>query len=169
MAARLACSWGKESMMKMFILACVLGGALIGSDGTLAQEPGNPDDEAAFLQAYADQEGVIARPSGLLIKILERGDGLLPHKTSKVKVHYEGQLINGFVFDTSRRSGNTPAEFRVNNVIPGWTEALLLMQSGSIWEIVVPANMGYGQQGVGDGHIPPGATLKFRIELLDVL
>ena len=83
-----------------------------------------------------------------------------------VKVHYEGRLIDGTVFDSSIERG-VPAEFPVNRVIAGWTEALQLMTVGSQWELYIPADLAYGAQGAG-GVIGPNATLIFKVELLDI-
>lgn len=130
-------------------------------------EDGATDPDLLYLQENAKKEGVIVRPSGLQIRIIKRGDGDLPGPNSKVGVHYEGRLVSGAVFDSSYQRGS-PASFPVGEVIRGWTEALILMQVGSVWEIVVPASIGYGDGGAGDA-IPPGATLIFKIELLAIL
>lgn len=125
------------------------------------------DPDLLYLQENAKKEGIIIRPSGLQIRIIKRGDGDLPDPTSTVGVHYEGRLVSGAIFDSSYERGS-PARFPVGDVIRGWTEALILMQVGSVWEIVVPASIGYGDDGAGDA-IPPGATLIFKIELLSIL
>lgn len=131
-----------------------------------ADEGGATDPNLLYLQENAKREGVIVRPSGLQIIIKKRGDGDLPDPTSTVEVHYEGRLIDGTIFDSSYSRG-APAVFTVDGVIRGWTEALILMQAGSVWEIVMPASIGYGEDGAGD-TIPPGATLIFKVELLAV-
>lgn len=137
------------------------------ADAQQDDEADATDPNILYLQEYAKREGVIVRPSGLQIRIIKRGDGDLPDPDSTVGVHYEGRLIDGSVFDSSYERGQ-PAKFPVTGVIRGWTEALILMQVGSVWEIVVPAEIGYGDDGAGDS-IPPGATLIFKIELLSVL
>ena len=155
-------------------LAQCLAGALLATmlsstvvDAQQAEDDGATDPNILYLQENAKREGVIVRPSGLQIRIVKRGDGDLPDPTSTVGVHYEGRLVSGEVFDSSYERGQ-PARFPVTGVIRGWTEALILMQVGSVWEIVVPASIGYGDDGSGD-VIPPGATLIFKIELLAVL
>ena len=85
-----------------------------------------------------------------------------------MQVQYEGKLIDGSVFDSSFERG-APAEFQVMGVIDGWMEALLMMQIGSKWELVIPAKIAYGDRGAGDGVIPPGATLIFEVELVAIL
>ena len=87
----------------------------------------------AFLAENAKKEGVICLPSGLQYKVLKQGDGIVPQKTDKVKVHYEGRLIDGTVFDASSKHGTEPATFRPDQVIKGWTEALTMMPVGSKW------------------------------------
>lgn len=129
-------------------------------------DEGATDANVLYLQENAKKEGVIVRPSGLQIKIIKRGDGDLPEPNSTVAVHYEGRLVDGTIFDSSYQRGQ-PATFPVGGVIRGWTEALILMQVGSIWEVAMPASIGYGDDGAGQS-IPPGATLVFKVELLAV-
>jgi FKBP-type peptidyl-prolyl cis-trans isomerase FklB len=119
-----------------------------------------------FLEANGRKEGVVTLPSGLQYKVIKEGTGNLPKKEDMVTVHYRGTLIDGTEFDNSR-SRNKPATFRVDGVIPGWTEALQLMKEGSVWQIFVPAKLAYGERGFGN-RIPPGSTLVFDIELLKV-
>ena len=121
-----------------------------------------------FLEENAKKPGVIKRPSGLQIRVIRRGKGSFPNELSVVQVQYEGKLIDGSVFDSSFERG-TPAEFQVMGVIDGWMEALLMMQIGSKWELVIPAKIAYGDRGAGDGVIPPGATLIFEVELVAIL
>lgn len=129
-------------------------------------DSGATDPEILYLQENAKREGIIVRPSGLQIRIIKRGTGDLPELTSTVVVHYEGRLVDGTIFDSSYERGQ-PTNFGINDVIKGWTEALILMQVGSIWEIAIPASIAYGDDGAGDA-IPPGATLIFKVELLSV-
>lgn len=124
------------------------------------------ESQTAYLDAYAKQDGVIKRPSGLLIKILERGNGVFPRHGQKVTVHYEGKTVDGLVFDSSY-ARQRPMTFGVDAVIKGWTEALVLMTEGSKWEIALPANIAYGERG-SPPRIPPNATLVFTVELLAV-
>lgn len=120
----------------------------------------------AFLAENAKREGVITLPSGLQYEVLATGEGRKPKATDKVQCHYHGTLIDGMVFDSSVQRG-TPAVFGVNQVIPGWVEALQLMNEGSRWKLYIPSNLGYGAQGAGP--IPPHSTLIFEVELIKVL
>ncbi len=124
------------------------------------------DPQVIFLQENAQTEGVIVRPSGLQIRILKRGDGAIPTKFSMVSAHYHGTLIDGTVFDTTRDDGQ-PFSFTLDSVIEGWREALMLMRVGSVFEIVIPNELAYGSVGAGDS-VPPGATLIFEVELVDL-
>jgi FKBP-type peptidyl-prolyl cis-trans isomerase len=120
----------------------------------------------AFLAENAKKEGVKVTDSGLQYKVITAGKGDSPTRDSQVSVHYRGTLLDGTEFDSSYRRGQ-PAEFGVTQVIPGWTEALLMMQEGDKWEVYIPANLAYGAGGAGR-EIGPNATLIFEIELLDV-
>ena len=122
--------------------------------------------EVIFLQNYAAEEGIIVRPSGLMIRIIRQGDGAIPTRDSIVTAQYHGTLIDGTVFDTTRDTGQ-PFSFSLNSVIDGWREAMMLMRVGSIFEIVMPADLAYGSVGAA-GTIPPGATLVFEVELVDL-
>ncbi len=108
----------------------------------------------------------ITLASGLRYKVLKEGVGKKPKPTSKIKVHYEGKLDDGTVFDSSIKRGK-PLEFRLNQVIKGWQEGLLLMKEGAIYELYIPPNLGYGARQAG--KIPPFSTLNFRVELLEIL
>lgn len=120
----------------------------------------------AFLNQNKAKDGVVSLPSGLQYKIIEAGKGAKPGKEDTVTVDYTGTLIGGEVFDSSEKTGK-PATFKVSQVIPGWTEALQLMPSGSTWEVVVPAALAYGNRSVG-GPIGPNETLVFKIHLISV-
>lgn len=120
----------------------------------------------AFLAENAKREGVITLPSGLQYEVLATGEGRKPKATDKVQCHYHGTLIDGMVFDSSVQRG-TPAVFGVNQVIPGWVEALQLMNEGSRWKLYIPSSLGYGAQGAGP--IPPHSTLIFEVELIKVI
>ena len=121
----------------------------------------------AFLDENAKKEGVVTLPSGLQYEIITEGTGDKAAATDQVQCHYEGKLLDGSVFDSSYKR-NQPATFGVNQVIPGWVEALQLMPAGSKWRLYIPSDLAYGAQGAGD-VIPPHSTLIFDVELLDVL
>ena len=132
------------------------------------QEQNQKAPGEAFLAENAKKEGVVVLPSGLQYKVLQAGEGKTPQKGDKVKVHYEGRLIDGTVFDASKRHGDKPAEFGVTDVIKGWTEALLLMPVGSKWQLYIPYDLAYGERGTGR-DIKPYSTLVFDVELVDIV
>ena len=117
---------------------------------------------ADFLKNYAKQKGVKSTASGLLYKVIKEGDGAMPTDTSEVEVHYEGKLVDGTVFDSSYKRGET-ATFAVNQVIKGWSEAVKLMKVGAEYEVCLPYEIAYGERGTRG--IPPFSTLIFKIEL----
>ena len=117
---------------------------------------------ADFLKNYAKQKGVKSTASGLLYKVIKEGDGAMPTDTSEVEVHYEGKLVDGTVFDSSYKRGET-AMFAVNQVIKGWSEAVKLMKVGAEYEVCLPYEIAYGERGTRG--IPPYSTLIFKIEL----
>lgn len=120
-----------------------------------------------FLHINKGRAGVVELPSGLQYQVLKQGNGAKPSATDKVKCHYHGTLINGTVFDSSVQRGQ-PAVFGVNQVIPGWVEALQLMPIGSKWRLFIPSNLAYGEHGAGE-MIEPNSTLIFDVELLDIV
>lgn len=120
-----------------------------------------------FLAENASRDEVIVTDSGLQYEVLQAGEGDLPKADSTVRTHYHGTLVNGDVFDSSYDRGQ-PAEFPVNGVIKGWTEALQMMPVGSKWRLYVPSDLAYGEQGAG-GAIGPHSTLIFDVELLDIV
>jgi len=120
----------------------------------------------AFLAENATREGVTTLPSGLQYKVIEAGSGPSPKRTDQVTVHYRGTLIDGTEFDSSY-SRNKPATFRLDRVIPGWTEGLQLMQQGAKWQLYIPAGLAYGESGSG-ARIPPNSALVFDVELIKV-
>ena len=121
----------------------------------------------AFLTENAKRANVVTLPSGLQYEVIKEGNGKLAKATDQVKCHYEGTLIDGTLFDSSVKRGQ-PAVFGVNQVIPGWVEALQLMPEGSKWKLYIPSELAYGAQGAGE-MIPPHSTLVFEVELLEVL
>ena len=126
-----------------------------------------PELEAAekFLAENAEREDVVVLPSGLQYEVIKKGTGEIPTENDQVKVHYHGTLIDGTVFDSSIER-NEPAVFGVNQVIPGWTEALKLMPVGSKWKVYVPYDLAYGAE--DRGTIKPFSTLIFDVELLAI-
>lgn len=120
----------------------------------------------AFLAENAKKDGVVSLPSGLQYQVLREGNGSKPSATDQVECHYEGTLINGQVFDSSYRRGET-ATFGLNQVIKGWTEGLQLMQEGAKYRFFIPYHLAYGERGAGQS-IPPYATLIFDVELVKV-
>jgi FKBP-type peptidyl-prolyl cis-trans isomerase FklB len=127
-----------------------------------------PNKEAGekFLADNAKKEGVKVLPSGVQYKVIKEGTGAMPKDTSLVKVHYEGKTLDGKVFDSSY-TRNQPADFRANQVIKGWTDALVHMPAGSIWEVYIPQELAYGERQQG-ADIKPFSMLIFKIELLEV-
>jgi len=119
----------------------------------------------AYLEQAAAEEGAIRTASGLVYKELRAGTGPSPQPTDKVKVHYHGTLVDGTVFDSSVERGQ-PASFPLNRVIPGWQEGLQMMKVGGKGRLVIPAELAYGDRTMGS--IPPGSTLVFEVELLDI-
>ncbi len=120
----------------------------------------------AFLAKNKEKEGVVTLSSGLQYKVLKQGDGPKPTIQDAVVCHYRGTLVDGTEFDSSFKRGQA-ATFPVNQVIKGWSEALQLMPTGSRWQLFVPPDLAYGQQGV-NGIIGPNATLIFEVELLSI-
>jgi FKBP-type peptidyl-prolyl cis-trans isomerase FklB len=120
----------------------------------------------AFLEQNAQREGVKVTESGLQYVVLEEGEGESPDPTDRVRVNYTGTLLDGQVFDSTENRG--PAVFGVNQVIPGWTEALGMMKEGGKWRLFIPSDLAYGPRGAG-GRIGPNEVLIFEVELLDVM
>ena len=159
--------------MKLLIpvLAAVL--ALAGCNkggGDPAEMAKSAAEAKAFMTTNAKVEGVQTLPSGLQYKIVRSGPatGLKPGPQDEVKVHYEGKLLSGKIFDSSYDRGQ-PAAMPLPALIPAWKEALQLMRPGDEWILFVPPEMGYGEEGAGGGEIPGNSVLNFRIELIDVL
>ena len=119
-----------------------------------------------FLEQNKDNENVVTTDSGLQYIVLEEGDGEKPAATSNVKVHYTGTLLDGTVFDSSVERGE-PIDFGVNQVIPGWTEGLQLMNVGSKYKFFIPEDLAYGAQQRGE-FIKPFSALVFEVELIDI-
>lgn len=124
------------------------------------------DEGDKYRAEFAKKEGVKTTKSGLLYRVVEAGKGEVIKPTDTVKVHYTGKLPNGEVFDSSVERGQ-PAEFRLDQVVKGWTEGLQLVKKGGKIELVLPPELAYGKQGAGTS-IPPNSTLYFEVEVLDV-
>ena len=121
-----------------------------------------------FLEENKQRPGVVTLPSGLQYEVIKEGNvGRYAKITDQVQCHYEGTLIDGTLFDSSIKR-DQPATFGVNQVIPGWVEALQLMPEGAKWKLYIPSELGYGAQGAGE-MIPPHSTLIFEVELLKIL
>jgi FKBP-type peptidyl-prolyl cis-trans isomerase len=131
-----------------------------------AETEGNKMKGATYLEENAKKEGVIVTESGLQYSVVTQGDGAKPAATDQVTVHYRGTLIDGTEFDSSYSRGE-PATFGLNQVIPGWTEGVQLMNVGSKYLFVVPHELGYGERGAG-GSIGPFETLIFEVELIEI-
>lgn len=133
-----------------------------------AQELAKASAEAdSFLAKNAKEQGVVTTASGLQYKVEKAGDpkGPKPGLNTEVKVHYEGKLLNGTVFDSSYERG-VPAVFTPASLVPAWQEALPMMRPGDVWTLYVPPKLGYGE--AGTGPIPPNAVLVFKLELVAV-
>jgi FKBP-type peptidyl-prolyl cis-trans isomerase FklB len=140
-----------------------LGARSMKAANTVAEK--NKKAGEAFLAANKTKPGVTTLPSGIQYVVLKDGTGKQPKATDEVKVHYHGTLIDGTVFDSSVNRGE-PATFRLDQVIPGWTESVQKMKEGSKWRVYIPADLAYGAR--GPEPIGPNATLIFEIELLEV-
>ncbi len=148
-------------------------GALVAALATMVAVSAHAADPAlspaanhAYLEKFSKEPGVVKTASGLEYKIVQNGFGARPGPYNKVQVYYKGELINGQVFDSTEPG--LPATFTVNQLIPGWTEALELMREGDHWHLVIPANMAYGTRGAGNGAIPPNQVLVFDLTLVKV-
>ena len=118
-----------------------------------------------FLAANKKKPGVVTLPSGVQYKVIKEGNGPMPKDTSMVKVNYEGKTIDGKVFDSSFKRGQA-VDLRANQVIKGWTDALVHMPAGSVWEVYIPQQLAYGER--EQGQIKPFSVLIFKIELISV-
>lgn len=127
----------------------------------------NKEKGEAWLANKAMEEGVVALPSGLLYQVLNEGSGKKPAAADTVECHYEGRLIDGTVFDSSYKRGES-ATFPLNGVIAGWTEGVQLMSEGAKYRFFIPYQLAYGERGAGQA-IPPFAALVFDVELIKVL
>lgn len=127
---------------------------------------GEIENSQAFMDEYAQQEGVYSTDSGILYKIIKKGNGeVSPTLADQVQCHYAGRLTNGIEFDASK---DEPVQFGVGQVIPGWTEVLQMMVEGDRFEVVIPSELAYGARGI-QGVIPPYSTLIFEMELVNIV
>jgi FKBP-type peptidyl-prolyl cis-trans isomerase FklB len=150
----------------LFILgiAATLGACNVGNNADAKLE--TKLDSVSYSLGISVAEGVVTTESGLQYTVLNEGQGNKPTPSDKVTVHYHGTLLDGTVFDSSVDRGE-PATFGVSQVIPGWTEALQLMNVGSKLKLFIPSNLAYGERGAG-AKIGPNATLVFEVELLSI-
>ena len=137
----------------------------VRSKRLLKEFAANKEAGEKFMAANKKKPGVVTLPSGVQYKVIKEGNGPMPKDTSLVKVHYEGKTIDGKVFDSSY-SRKEPAKFRANQIIKGWTEALVHMPVGSVWEVYIPQNLAYADQ--ESGPIKPFSALIFKIELISL-
>jgi len=126
----------------------------------------NRDAGIKFLKENAKKDSVITTASGLQYKVLVKGEGQVPQLTDTVQVNYEGRLVDGTVFDASKKHGDKPSEFRADQVIKGWTEALTMMPVGSKWQLYIPQELAYGERNMG--NIKPYSMLIFDVELVGI-
>jgi len=123
---------------------------------------------ASFLAANKEKEGVVELPNGIQYQILKEGNGNKPTKQSTIKAHYIGRILSGAEFDNSYKRGQ-PFTAAINRLIMGWQEVLPMMPTGSKWQLWIPSDLAYGDNGVGQAGIPGGAVLDFEIELIEVV
>ena len=152
--------------MRRVLMAAALALALTACKPD-PQAGANLSAAQTFMTENAGKPGVKALPSGVQYEIVRSGPatGASPTKDDLVKVHYEGKLVSGEVFDSSYERG-APAVMKLGRLIPAWIEALQRMRPGDEWMLYVPPEQGYGEE--GSGPIPPNSVLVFRVELIDV-
>lgn len=143
-----------------------LGFSLMGTAAFAAQPSTQAPEQSQVTSTFTQGSDVVTLPDGLKYKIIKAGTGQKPTLNSTVVVNYEGTLVDGTKFDSSY-DRNEPATFQVNQVIPGWIEALQLMPVGSTWQIYIPAALAYGEAGVPP-VIGPNQALIFKVELLSI-
>ncbi|MDO2948093.1 FKBP-type peptidyl-prolyl cis-trans isomerase [Aeromonas simiae] len=153
--------------MKLLLLVAAIGLAfyLYSSSQARRQAGENMRMGDQFLQENRGKPGIYETDSGLQYEVLHESEGPQPQAGNRVKVHYEGRLLDGTVFDSSYARGE-PISFGLNQVIPGWTEGLQLMHQGEKMRLFIPARLGYGERSAG--KIPPGSLLIFDVELLGI-
>ena len=168
MAGFVAGTTGKDALMTVDSANVVAQTMMRSIKAKVLEKEFGPNKKAGedFLAKNAKAEGVVTLPSGVQYKVLKEGNGAIPADTSRVKVHYEGRTLDGKVFDSSYKRGQA-TDFRANQVIKGWTDALTHMPAGSVWEVYIPQELAYGERQQG-ADIKPFSMLIFKIELLEV-
>ena len=167
MAGFVSGTTGKKGLMTVEQAAQVAQAKMIAIKAKNMEKEYGPNKVAGekFLAANKKKPGVVTLPSGVQYKVIKEGNGPMPKDTSMVKVQYEGKTIDGKVFDSSYKRGE-PVSLRANQVIKGWTEALVHMPVGSVWEVYIPQNLAYGER--EQGQIKPFSVLIFKIELVSL-
>ena len=167
MAGFVSGTTGKKGLMTVEQAAQVAQAKMMAIKAKNMDKEYGPNKVAGekFLAANKKKPGVVTLPSGVQYKVIKEGNGPMPKDTSMVKVQYEGKTIDGKVFDSSYKRGE-PVSLRANQVIKGWTEALVHMPVGSVWEVYIPQNLAYGER--EQGQIKPFSVLIFKIELVSL-
>ena len=167
MAGFVSGTTGKKSLMTVEQAGRVAQEKMVSIKAKAMEKQYGPNKVAGekFLAANKKKPGVVTLPSGVQYKVIKEGNGPMPKDTSMVKVQYEGKTIDGNVFDSSYKRGE-PVSLRANQVIKGWTEALVHMPVGSVWEVYIPQNLAYGER--EQGQIKPFSVLIFKIELVSL-
>ena len=167
MAGFVSGTTGKKGLMTIEQAARVAQEKMVSIKAKAREKQYGPNKVAGekFLAANKKKPGVVTLPSGVQYKVIKEGNGPMPKDTSMVKVQYEGKTIDGNVFDSSYKRGE-PVSLRANQVIKGWTEALVHMPVGSVWEVYIPQNLAYGER--EQGQIKPFSVLIFKIELVSL-
>ena len=167
MAGFVSGTTGKKGLMTIEQAAQVAQAKMMAIKAKNMEKEYGPNKVAGekFLAANKKKPGVVTLPSGVQYKVIKEGNGPMPKDTSMVKVQYEGKTIDGKVFDSSYKRGE-PISLRANQVIKGWTEALVHMPVGSVWEVYIPQNLAYGER--EQGQIKPFSVLIFKIELVSL-
>nr|WP_287773091.1 FKBP-type peptidyl-prolyl cis-trans isomerase [Prevotella sp.] len=167
MAGFVSGTTGKKGLMTIEQAGRVAQEKMVSIKAKAMEKQYGPNKVAGekFLAANKKKPGVVTLPSGVQYKVIKEGNGPMPKDTSMVKVQYEGKTIDGNVFDSSYKRGE-PVSLRANQVIKGWTEALVHMPVGSVWEVYIPQNLAYGER--EQGQIKPFSVLIFKIELVSL-
>ena len=167
MAGFVSGTTGKKGLMTVEQAAQVAQAKMMAIKAKNMEKEYGPNKVAGekFLAANKKKPGVVTLPSGVQYKVIKEGNGPMPKDTSMVNVQYEGKTIDGKVFDSSYKRGE-PVSLRANQVIKGWTEALVHMPVGSVWEVYIPQNLAYGER--EQGQIKPFSVLIFKIELVSL-